>query len=228
MRRFRLSILTLTLIWSFADICSAQMVDIYNPFAKTNSGKQKAILFAPITHIGYIEKGDKIQHSDSISSKTTIILTQKIKDSQGSLDADSMLSAFDTTISNTIQYELNNVVNDENFVEKKKKFALPPYLDSLLMESGYTYGLIFYQNGFLRKKGNYGKQVWKSIGLGVLTMGNYIENPHKSSANLYLFLLDGRKKTITCIGQNEAQDQNPTDPKLLDKQLQTIIENKNK
>lgn len=152
MYRFRSFICVVVLGLTWIGCCHAQQSDINNPFLKIGNSNSKAVLFAPVTYIGYVEKGDKIQHSDSISNETAAILNQKIKNLREQLKADTLLPIFDTATSNTLQYELNNVVNDENFADKKKKIMLPPFLDSLLMESGRTYGMIFYQNGFLRKK----------------------------------------------------------------------------
>ena len=227
MRQFLSILLTGFLIFSQGERSLAQPSSINNPFAKEDANT-KTVLFAPITYIGYIEKGDKIRHSDSISTITAAILTHKTQQSQAQLKADSVLPALDTATSRSVQYELGNVVNDENFGNNKRKIALPPYLDSLLMESGHTYGMILYQNGFLRRKGNYSGQVWKSIGIGILTMGSYYTVPQKSSTNLYLFWLDGKKKTIECIALSEMAGKDPTDPKTLDKQMQALIENKNK
>lgn len=195
-----------------------------NPFIEISS-QSKPILFSPISNIGFIDVGEKVKYSDSISLLTNKILTKQLQ--RQKQPSDSILRITDTISLRTIQYELNNIVNDENFGSENKKWMLPPYLDSLLMESNHTYGLVIYHNGFLRKKGNYTGQVWKSIGIGILTLGNYMYSPQKSSSNVYLFYLDGKKKSISCIARNETNSKDPSDEKQLEKQLKSILEKKN-
>ncbi|WP_447643046.1 MULTISPECIES: hypothetical protein [Chitinophagaceae] len=206
-------------------LASAAQAQFSNPFTPKDTNSH-SIMFAPISYIGYIEKGNKIEHSDSLSLLASHLLSSKIIPLQTQFKTDSLLPSPDTATANILQYELNNIINDENF--GKKKLMLPPYLDSLLMDNNHTYGILLYQNGFLRKKGNFGGQVWKSIGIGILTMGSYYTVPQKSSANMYLFLLDGKKKTIECIAQNSMDDKNPIEEKTIDKQLKNILQEKNK
>lgn len=215
---------TLLLLLLMATNIHAQL---NNPFAVKDSVR-KVVMFSPLTNIGYITKGDEIKYSDSISQHMDATLLAQVHPLLTSFKAERVLPGYDTAISRTIQYELNNVLNDPNLENKKKKILLPAYLDSLLMESGNTYGMILYQNGFFRQKGNYGKQVWKAIGVGILTMGSYVADPQKSAANMYLFLLDGKTKTIDCIAQIEFTGKDPTDPKVIAKQLQNVLDEKNK
>lgn len=204
----------------------AQLTNINNPFLRSDS-TAKTVLFSPITSIGYIEKEELVQHSDSISLQTATVLKNLLFKQKVRLKYDFILPPLDTATTNTIQYELDNIVNGEPYNDLKKKWLLPPYIDSILMESGYTYGMIFYQNGFLRKKSNFRGQVWKSIAVGVLSMGSYINTPQKSQANLYSFWLDGKRKTIQCIGKEDGDGKGPTDTKTVEEQVNNIIASKN-
>lgn len=194
-----------------------------NPFIEISS-HSKPILFSPISNIGFIKVGEKVEYSDSISLLTNKIIAKQLLQQKQS--SDSVLLIADTISLKTIQYELNNIVNGENFGNDNKKWMLPPYLDSLLMESNHSYGLVIYHNGFLRKKGNYKGQVWKAIGIGVLSMGSLMYSPQRSSSNVYLFYLDGKKKSIACIARNETDSKDPSDEKQLEKQLKSILEKK--
>jgi hypothetical protein len=105
-----------------------------------------------------------------------------------------------------------------------KNIPITPLIDSLLNANVKRFGLIIVQSGFTRTKGNFGGQIAKGIGMGILTMGMYYQTPIKANSTLYAMIVDNRNKNVAFYNKSVLQDKEPTEKENIIRQLNNIFE----
>lgn len=117
---------------------------------------------------------------------------------------------------------LNSVIN---FVESKRKiskFTLEDTVANYLQSKNVRYALITFQTGFTRTPSNYGKEVAKSIGIGLLTLGTFIPVPIKANSTIICFVIDVERKNIAFYRRKLIQNE-PLESKIIRKQIKVIM-----
>lgn len=110
-------------------------------------------------------------------------------------------------------------------VENKRKIKGITLNDSIyhfLQEKNIRYALLTFNTGFSRDKGNMGKQVAKSIAIGVLSLGTIIPIPSKAYCTSIGLILDRENRNIAFY-RRQSQEMEPLKPKYLKMQHKAII-----
>lgn len=99
-----------------------------------------------------------------------------------------------------------------------------PVLDYLLRQQGQRYAMVPVARGFTRNPGNYGGQVAKSIGVGLLTMGMLVPISVKAKSEITVFVYDSQQRAIVYLNTTPPPaEREPLDAASLDKQLRTLL-----
>lgn len=113
-----------------------------------------------------------------------------------------------------------------NSVEREKKIKgikLADYLVNYLESKNTRYLILTFQAGFTRTSSNYGAQVAKGLGIGILTLGLLVPVPIKSNSTIVCCILDTRNKNITFYRKRTAEVE-PLDEKVINRQIRIIID----
>lgn len=181
--------------------------------------------FEPLSYISVIEKGNKSTFNDSLSIQTTKVLSETLGMFEKLPLVDMNHNTNDSLRMREIEKEINFLVSSVIYNKNIKNLTIPPMIISSLKEHNKHFGLIVIQSGFTRAKGNFGGQVAKGIGLGILTMGMYVQSPIKSNSSIYAMIVDAQNNDITFYNQSLLQEKEPMEKKTIEKQLNMIFEN---
>lgn len=181
--------------------------------------------FEPFSYISLIEKGNKSTFSDSLSIQTKKVLSETLGMFEKLPLVDMSRDTNDSLRVREIEKEVNFLVSSVIYTKSIKNLTIPPMIISSLKEHNKRFGLIVIQSGFTRAKGNFGGQVAKGIGLGILTMGMYVQSPIKSTSSIYAMIVDAQNDEIAFYNQSLLQEKEPTEKKIIEKQLNMIFEN---
>lgn len=218
MKKIKLIIGIIILISTYSCVTNKILTSSVQPNTINNMG-----YFEPISYIHLVEKGNKSKLNDSLSKLTktkieNILLTNMnkfhISDSI-KFENDSLKKKFE----NEILY-LTMIIDQKRTL---KDITIPPTTDSILKINNKRYGLAIIIAGFERRKGNYGGQVAKGIGVGILTLGMYTPVPIKAKLKIYGIIFDSKLKNIAFYRSNIIE-KSPTDSIILKKQLTRLFE----
>jgi hypothetical protein len=113
-----------------------------------------------------------------------------------------------------------------NAVESKRKIkgiSLNNTLVNYLEENNIKYVILTFQAGFTREQGNYGKQVAKGLGIGILTLGLVVPVPVKSNSTIICCVLDTRNKNIAFYRKRTAEVE-PLEENVINRQIRIIMD----
>ena len=172
------------------------------------------VLLAPSAFVNYIEKGNRSTPSDSLSRLTDSLLQLVVPHSR-ILPVDSTLLALDPVTRAGVADALWSVVQVATVQRHKGPLYAPPLLDSLVEASGHRYGLALVGVGFGRRKGNYGGQLAKGAGIGILTLGMYVPVPIKSTLTLYAAIFDAETDRVVYVNRTQPVEKDPTSEEVV-------------
>lgn len=179
----------------------------------------------PISYISIVQEGNKSVYNDSLSLESVNLILSTIGKYSFSLDTLNLLNIGEGLKRANFEKEVEGL-----FVKaqksKSKDFSgieLSAAIDSILSNQDKRYVLFTLSSGFTRLKGNYGKQIAKGVGLGILTMGMYYQVPFKGNSMVASIMLDKETKKIVFYKKSYLQDQEPLKPKVLEKQIKHIL-----
>ena len=185
----------------------------------------------PLSFISLITKGNMGVYNDSISKIANIALNESLETFREKLRLSSEeIYVTDSLDRIALEHEIDFFIREAERNKKKKNHTIEitPLVDSLLSISGKRFGLLILQSGFTRTKGNYGGQVAKAIGMGVLTglaTGTaYYQNPIKCGSSVYVVIVDNQEKNVTFYNKSIMQDREPTEKENITRQLQKVFE----
>jgi len=179
----------------------------------------------PFSYISLIETGNKSIYNASISSQANTVLNESLERLTRQLRLPSKgIKVNDSFERKKLENEINYLVLSAERNRNIKNIGITPMIDSLLRVNNMRFGLIIIQSGFTRAKGNYGGQVAKGVGLGILTMGMYVQTPVKSSSAIYAMIVDNKNKNVAFYNKSVLQDEEPTEEETITQQLYNIFE----
>lgn len=166
--------------------------------------------FSPLSYISIIEKGNKSVLNDSLSMVAGTLLDSVIRNNKyfnikGKIDI--IGDENNIKVNNEINYLIQTIMN----IRKLEVVKLTPTIDSILTSINQRFAMASITAGFGRKKGNYGKQVAKGIGVGILTLGMYTPVPIKSSFSLFTIILDSERNEVVYYCRTLPVEKSPTD-----------------
>ena len=206
----------------FLSSCTANKILTSN----TNPGEVSDMLkFETLSYVLLIEKGNKGVRNDSVSNLVKACLNEAL----GSLGTKIPLSPVELILTDSIdkhrfaqEVEYLCLTSEKN--KSVENLSIPPTIDSLLTASGKRFGLVTVVTGFTREKGNYGKQVAKGLGMGILTMGMYYQTPIKSNSTVYAIIIDNKEKNVAFYRKSVLAEKEPTERSVLIKQINSLFE----
>jgi hypothetical protein len=104
---------------------------------------------------------------------------------------------------------------------------MSPTLYSLMENLDTRFSMLIYHDGFVRKKGNMTGEMFKSIGIGVATMGNYAPIPVSYASNVFIFIMDKELGHAVLAKKYEGDEIHPLKKKTLAKQYKYLFKDFN-
>lgn len=185
---------------------------------------QRLDYLKPVSFINYIEKGNKAQFNDSLSALSETLVETVVWSKRDNIPLNNKINTLYEDDRLFIENELSAIVDaleygGANFYE----LHLSQDLLDFMRENNSRYLLGVVSNGLTRRPGNYTGQIFKSIGIAILTFGMYYPVPIKSSSNMYVMILDAEKENLAFYRRSILQDQSPLDAAVIEKQIYKIF-----
>ncbi len=187
--------------------------------------------FEPFSDIAFIEKGDRAERNDSLTFVAREQLNAALAAVEPMFPPSSAAGTLEYAGPATQEITQEEIVDMLSRVATKKQIRnMPvlPLLDDMLTDSGRRYGLMVVQTGFSRRKGNYGGQVAKGVGLAILTAvatggaGYASYTPLKANSTIHAFIVDAERDKIVFYNKVETEAE-PCDPEVLAKQVDKLF-----
>jgi len=179
--------------------------------------------FETLSFITLIEKGNRGEHNDTLSNKSKELFSGVLDSFENRIRLTGDIYVFDLLTRTKIEKEIEHLCTTADRQKSISKLKLPRTLDSLLETSQNRFGLITVTTGFTRIRGNYGKQIAKGIGLGILTLGMVYSSPIKAHSTVYVAIIDSKDNNIAFFRKSFLQDKEPLNEVVLRKQVQDIF-----
>ncbi len=229
MNRFSTSILVLFSALVFLTSCGTtqQLTSSRKP-AQIDS----IFIMQPLTSIDVIPKKGK-QFYDKESSDRAAVnvfesierhIPKRIVKQYLEIDSTELFKIYDEI------FKLTNQVEGKQSIEN---VPLSPEMMDLLTKNNFKFGIGSYCIGFIREKGQYGKEIAPAIVLGVLIIaaellggryyGYYPHIPPKSISSVTCFIVDKSKKNIAFYRRNVTKGGEPISPKVIDEQVSDML-----
>lgn len=177
------------------------------------------VLLNPESNISLVGKDNKCTYNDSLTTISEELVKDAILSNKDKIPVTKTVAVNDKIIN-----QMYSMVSKA--VKSNKKIwtvTIPESIDSLIESTGSRFGMIVISTGFTRVKGNYGNELAKGIGLGILTLGAYYQVPVKSYLNLYVLIADSKDNNITFFRKSSIEDKSPVDELVVDKQVLDIF-----
>lgn len=179
--------------------------------------------FEPLSYIQYIEKGNKVALSDSLSKITFTKLDSILSHNKSTYGLNSKIVINDHVVKSLFENELGYLSETIGLRRNLKNIPLTPTIDSILKSQNQRFALAIVATGFGRKKGNYGGQVAKGAAIGLLTLGMYVPTPIKSNLTLHAFIFDSEKNEIVFYNRSMPVEKDPTNSEFIKNQLISLF-----
>lgn len=179
--------------------------------------------FAPLSYVSLIEKGNKSVLNDSLSSMSKVLLDSVIRNNNAfkiekRIDVNGLKNNLKVT--NELSFLIQTIMN----TRKLEGVKLTPTIDSIMKANKQRFAMASVTAGFGRKKGNYGNQVAKGIGVGILTLGMYAPVPIKSSFSLFTIILDSERNEVVYYCRTLPIEESPTNYEAIEKQYRALYQ----
>lgn len=177
----------------------------------------------PISFISYIEKGNKAALSDSLSQVSKMLLDSIIAKNPNFEIPDKVVIE-NQFLKNKIEDELSGIFMNVIRTHKIEGVKMTPTIDSVLKNQKQRFVLATVVSGFGRRKGNYGGQIAKGLGVGLLTLGMYTPVPIKSNTTLFAMIIDTKNNEIVYFRNGLSVEKSPTERKVLEQQYKKLFD----
>ncbi len=156
-----------------------------------------------VSKISLISGGNKLVLDDSLSTIANEALKKIINDN---LERVNVASVHNEEGLDVIKNEKAIFALFNNILKSKKldSVKIPEEFKSLYGgKSGYK--LVIFQRGFTREKGNFGKQVGKSLATGILTLGMAYSVPIKYNSSIYACIVNNETDKVSFFNSSAWQ-----------------------
>jgi hypothetical protein len=178
--------------------------------------------FAPLSYISVIEKGNTAIPNDSLSELAAAILDSIITDSP-IFASQRKIELMEANVQLNVEVAVNNLFNQILISNQINNIKIPESLSQVLKANEERYFLATIVSGFGRKGSNYGKQVAKGIGVGILTLGLVAPIPVKSNVSLYSCIIDAERMEVVYFSRTLPLEKSPTNRKVLADQYKKLV-----
>lgn len=178
---------------------------------------------SPVAQIATIERGNQPVMSAEASAESMRLMRKLLVEHRAELHLQNEL-----VIPDSLQQEANQeIYRAVEGIEVHRRLdtgAHLPVLDALLAQQNQRYLLVAATQGFTRTELNYSRQLAKSIGLGLLSMGSMVPMAIKAKSTICLFIYDGQQKAIVYYNHTPPPaEREPLDEVVLEQQLRTML-----
>ena len=183
----------------------------------------------PFSYISLIETGNRSTYDEAISSSTKIVLNESVEAFRVRLRLSSKEIKITNSFENAqLEQELNFLIMSAEQNRNKNNIPITPLISSLLSANDARFGLIIIQNGFTRAKGNYGGQIAKAVGIGIvtglLTGVAFTPMTVKAQSTLHAMIVDNQNKNVAFYNKSILKDKEPTAKENILKQIDKVFE----
>ena len=176
-----------------------------------------------LSYISLIERANQGRYNDTLSNSAKELFG-RVLDSFGSrIPLKGEIPVIDPVVRTKMEKEIEFLCISADRQRSISSLKLTPILDSLLEINQQRFGLITVTAGFTRVGGNYGKQIAKGIGLGILTLGMVYTTPVKANSTVYAMIIDSKNDNIAFFRKSALQDKDPLNEVVLKKQVYDIF-----
>ncbi len=179
--------------------------------------------YEPISIISLIEKGNKPKPSDSLSNISSKILDSIIEKSNLP-KVDKQISFGNPKLKTRLENDILKTMSDVRKSKKLESIKTTNLMDSIVKSENQRFALCIINAGFARRKNNYGNQVAKGIGVGILTLGMYTPVPIKANTSLYAMIYDATTSSVSFFNYFPIIEKSPVDRKNLENLYKKLFE----
>jgi len=179
--------------------------------------------FETLSHISLIEQGNRLIYNDTLSLKSSKLFSDVLMSMDDRIPLTGDITVGDRFTQIKLAKEIGHLCTTADRQKSVANLRLTPTLDSLLETNDKRFGLLTITTGFTRAKGNYGRQVAKGVGLGILTLGTVYTSPIKASSTVYVMIVDSKDNNVAFFRKSLLGDAQPLEEKILRKQVQQIF-----
>jgi hypothetical protein len=180
------------------------------------------VIFEPISYISLINKGDKLEFSDSLSRVSQKLWLTVVEQNRYRLPMDKISVLENDFERMQLREETRALFEEIETLDKFHSIPIPPTLKSQLELSGHRFGMLSVTSGFTRRKGNLTGQMFKSIGIGIITMGMVVPVPMTAHSNVYVLIMDNEQDEVIYYRSSKMSDSQPLKVKTLHRQLDSL------
>lgn len=175
--------------------------------------------FEPVALIDFIDKGDQIAFSDSLSRIAEEKMDSILTAGGAGFPLGERLSFMDQEQKERFRNELHELANLFARRGNVSGITLPRTVNSLLKSRDSRFGLATVAIGYGRSKASQRQQVVQSVAIGVLSGGTYVPLPVKSSIRMFAFVFDAELNQVLFFHITPAENRDPTHPEALRRHL---------
>ncbi|MDR6564155.1 MULTISPECIES: hypothetical protein [unclassified Arcicella] len=216
-------ILLFSTILLFASCVSHKLINVNSSEIIQATQTKNVAYLEPLSFVSLIEKGNKTTPNDSLSLVSKMLLDSIISNNNN-FKITQKINILDERTKETVDVELSNIFLSVIRSNKIEGLKLTPIIDSVLKSNKQKFVLATIATGFGRRKGNYGGQIAKAVGIGVLTLGMYAPAPIKANTTLYAIIIDTEKNEIVYFSKGISVEKSPTEREVLEKQYKNLFD----
>ena len=167
--------------------------------------------FEPEAYINLIKKGNQGEYNDSLSMVAHENLTKTIDLYKPRYPITEKIEIENDSLRYLVSKEISYLMNTAMQTRRLKRIKLTPKIDSILDARQQRFALALVATGFGRIRGNYGKQVAKGVGVGILTLGMFYTVPVKSNLTIIGIIFDAENDEVIFFNKTKPMEKNPTE-----------------
>lgn len=181
--------------------------------------------FEPFSYISLVKTENQGHYNDSLSQISKTLLSRALDRFKPRLPLSGKIAVTDSLALLQLKRELNFICINAERYKDVSHLKISPFLDSLVEKTGKRFALLTFSTGFTRAKGNYAGEIAKGIGIGILTLGMYVQTPIKARSVVYAVIVDSKENNVAFYQRSLLDDEEPLSEDNLGRQVQQLFEN---
>lgn len=181
--------------------------------------------FEPLSYIRLLEKRNKEELNDSLSSEGKSTLNNILTNYYSSLPKISSVHFENTHLNQQIEKETIDLISELNMNRGVKGVSITPVIDSVLEANNIRFGFILVSSGYSLKHYDFESQFAKTIKTQNLSLTGVpfsILTASNASSIVYLVIVDAQKNNVTYF-RKSFSDGDPTDPDTIVFQFEKLF-----
>lgn len=174
------------------------------------------------SRISFIEKANIPQFNAVLSDSFNLLFEEKLPVAIQTELKFNKFEIFDDDVRDDITRKLFNVIFQIEKRKKIKNYRPDNSLLEFLRLNDKQYLFVAFSTGFTREHGNFGKQIAKGLGVGLLTAGMYIPVPYKSNFTSIFYIIDVKNSNLAFYQKN-TEEIEPLKPKNVTLKIDQIL-----